>query len=659
MKKLKEKCLGIIAVSLNFLLILSVMAYTGGNKFALTASAAEESDKTTIDGLGTGSIGNPSTSGGGWSYVYYGNYNGSPVKYRVLDNDSSDFGGNTMLLDCDKMFQSYVFDEDGDSWSNSDLKDWLNGSDFLYDEDVFTELERGAIASSYKDSPSSSDGDGFRYKDENDELVNCDFQSLNGEKIFVLDSCETDNSSYGYTSGSYGKNQNGVSAGWWLRSTYSVSDNKLAIASQDGREGYDSLDGRHGISPAMNIELSSIISTSFISGSEYKLTIKDSNLGITADTITIEDGVVTVPYTITGSHADAANQVSVLIMDSQYQAGRSVTSGFTYAKLSVDSWGTSGTGTFTLPSQYLEKTCGSDYYVYILAEDVNSGKATDYASSPVAIQVPANTSSSSSSPRRNAPPRSNPNNNGAPTDPADPTNTADPTNNGNPTNSGNPSDPANSGVPSTTPGNSNTNNSNTNNSNTNNSNTNTSSSSSSRSSSSFSSRSSSSDSDSSNSAVTKVEEPVIVADFDYELRRKIEAAIKLGGEQTVTWNKGTALPYDIMKRLEDHPEITLIFSYTYGNVDYVVTIKGPKAYVTIPWYGPLYLYEHYGKTATPVVVCSATTCTEIPEVRTYTVVPGDYLTKIANELGVTVKYLAKKNHIKNWNLIYNGQLLEY
>ncbi len=56
-------------------------------------------------------------------------------------------------------------------------------------------------------------------------------------------------------------------------------------------------------------------------------------------------------------------------------------------KLSVASWGRSGTGTFTLPDAYANKTCGKDYYIYILAENVNDGTATDYASVPVSITI--------------------------------------------------------------------------------------------------------------------------------------------------------------------------------------------------------------------------------------------------------------------------------
>ena len=75
----------------------------------------------------------------------------------------------------------------------------------------------------------------------------------------------------------------------------------------------------------------------------------------------------------------------------------------------------------------------------------------------------------------------------------------------------------------------------------------------------------------------------------------INIAIELGGERTVYWNKGDSLPFDIMKKLENNPQITLIFEYTYEDVDYRVKLSGKDivADPKIRWYGPLYLYGVY------------------------------------------------------------------
>lgn len=47
------------------------------------------------------------------------------------------------------------------------------------------------------------------------------------------------------------------------------------------------------------------------------------------------------------------------------------------------------TGIFTLPAELADKTCGTDYYAYIIAEDVNGATESDYASAPVQITIPS------------------------------------------------------------------------------------------------------------------------------------------------------------------------------------------------------------------------------------------------------------------------------
>ena len=146
--------------------------------------------------------------------------------------------------------------------------------------------------------------------------------------------------------------------------------------------------------------------------------------------------------------------------------------------------------------------------------------------------------------------------------------------------------------------------------------------------------------------------------YDYldELRAKLAVAISLGGEQTVLWDKGTALPYDIMKMLQDNPKITLVFSYTYQNVDFEVTLSGKnvKAYTTIPWYGPLYLYKYYGGRGAVKNASKVNTAN-----RTYTVVGGDTLTGIAIKLNTSVKSLVSLNNIKDPDKLKIGQVLRY
>ena len=90
----------------------------------ILAQAETTSTKKTIAGLGTSVIADPTaptSDEAAWtgSYVYYGNYDADgdgtaePVKYRVLDASTTEFGGTTMLLDCDSILYETEFHKDG------------------------------------------------------------------------------------------------------------------------------------------------------------------------------------------------------------------------------------------------------------------------------------------------------------------------------------------------------------------------------------------------------------------------------------------------------------------------------------------------------------------------------------------------------------------
>ncbi len=153
----------------------------------------------------------------------------------------------------------------------------------------------------------------------------------------------------------------------------------------------------HGVSPAFNVSLNSVLFSSYIPssvavgepGAEYKLTLLDNDIsvGVTQDKIVSRNGnAVTVPYTITNSSATSEpTHVGLLLMDSEWSAGTSSTDGFAFMKVPVDG---TGNAAFTMPDEYAEKICGTNYYAYLIALDENGEKETDYASTPVSITVP-------------------------------------------------------------------------------------------------------------------------------------------------------------------------------------------------------------------------------------------------------------------------------
>lgn len=141
----------------------------------VTALAAGGSAPTAVKsvGLGTSMLPNPEgpkdvdTAWEG-SYVYYGIYKGEPIKSRMLSKCTTDFGGETMLPDCDTaLWEGSKGDNpDGNKgifgstnvWADSDIRAYLNGT-FL--TKCFSWQEQAGIAPSTKTAPGASDGRGF------------------------------------------------------------------------------------------------------------------------------------------------------------------------------------------------------------------------------------------------------------------------------------------------------------------------------------------------------------------------------------------------------------------------------------------------------------------------------------------------------------------
>jgi len=111
----------------------------------------------------------------------------------------------------------------------------------------------------------------------------------------------------------------------------------------------------------------------------------------------------------------------------------------------------------------------------------------------------------------------------------------------------------------------------------------------------------------------------------------------------------TSLSLSVMKELQKNPNVNLDMTYTYKGIAFHVVIPAGTAVFdeSIPWYGPLWLYAHYGQgTLTKVAGNSSNVCL---------VQSGDTLRKIAAKYGMTLDELIKKNpQIKNIDKISVG-----
>ena len=251
----------------------------------------EDATKKSI-GLGTSIIANPTiptSTTDAWkgSYVYFGTYNGSPIKYRVLDSDTTIFSNdnttNTMLLDCDSLLFESKFDDSSNEWANSYLKRYLNsekGEGYDYSSEgflttAFTSSEQSAIASSTKivDSSDGNEEIGRYFK----------WSTLNDDKIFLLDAKEACNTSYGYSKvgGAINRKKTGNNndtTSWWLRSAVIPVTNAIGIVSDEFLAFENSVPSKKVyVSPDLNVNLSSILLSSATGVGKTSAITKDSN----------------------------------------------------------------------------------------------------------------------------------------------------------------------------------------------------------------------------------------------------------------------------------------------------------------------------------------------------------------------------------------------
>ncbi len=352
-------------------------------EFSSVGLNANAEDEKTITGLGTGAITDPvapASTSDAWrgSYVYYGKYDDQPVKYRVLDKDSTKYGveGGSVFLDCDSCIATTGF-LGSCSWEEAyqksiyaaKVKAWLNSVAFYESTEVFDVIEKNAIAS----------------------------------KILLLEADDVTRPDYGY-SDSVSEGDNRIKTGndrWILGTEKESYSNNFSCFSYyyyvaeivtPALAVFQSSSFDVGISPAFNLKRPSILFSSLVSGTsgqpgaEYKLTLIDSDISIAPESAVKADAKIVIPYKIT-STGTTPNRVSVVVTDGTWTDKGWSTGAqlLQYAKLDMDSFSMEGSGSFVPDSSKLIGKWGTDYHVYLVAEDVNGKYESDYASAPVEV----------------------------------------------------------------------------------------------------------------------------------------------------------------------------------------------------------------------------------------------------------------------------------
>jgi len=343
--------------------------------------------------LGTsGILGYDTAKGGtGYDYIYMGSYNSSPVKWRVLDDqtnfDSNGDGTNEtglFLLSEDLLGSGGRGDVyfDGTSpysnaWQGSDAQAWCN----TFESSNLDSLELAAILATTKSD------DAFTSSTHNVSFA-ASTNILNSDQVFFLSAEEAVNSEYGFTDDAARIAKYGNSAStWWLRSPYADFTSSTGLVDGYGRV----YDGGVGLGwaarPAFNLNLNSVLFTSAAvggkpdgglttiseySGNEWKLTLKDSsrsNFAVTSAAVTAYTNGSTVEISYTGAKTGANEYISALLVDDN---GNPTYYGRSNAPLTE----TDGTAQLSVPAGFAE----GNYMLKVFNEQYNGNYKTDYAS---------------------------------------------------------------------------------------------------------------------------------------------------------------------------------------------------------------------------------------------------------------------------------------
>ena len=191
----KVKLQRIMMAFLISVMILVTLPKAMGESVASIAPGEKNPDNTWLGTAGLSDPDRPADKDTPWSgnYVYFGTYDGSPIKFRVLAKDSTSYtSGKTLFLDSDVSLFEECFDDAepySNSWNGSTLQETLNGT-FL---DGFSAHEQTAIAT-------STGNGGIVYEPGSMETGACGAPVSINDKVFLLDPAEVRNEAYGYSS---------------------------------------------------------------------------------------------------------------------------------------------------------------------------------------------------------------------------------------------------------------------------------------------------------------------------------------------------------------------------------------------------------------------------------------------------------------------------
>lgn len=316
-----------------------------------------------------------------YDYIYYGTWNNSPIMWRVLDGETNTGATGLFILSEYLLQDGLQFSSDSNAWQGSDAQAWrmdfagISGNSVT---DAFTSVELNATLATTKSDDSYS-------------MFSASDNILNGDKAFFLSAEEGYNANYGFTDMTARiAYLEGNAKNYWLRSpcdtdAVGVTDAVGGLRSVGFADYFSVTYYALAVRPAFNLDTSKVIFTSAAnnsghnssfsapvnySGSEWKLTLADSNSFATNASINSTDVLcgetLTISHTKLSSLSTSYTNVTAVLTDS---SGNLIYYG------SINSDKSATNSTVTIPT---DLTSGI-YTLSIYGEDWNSAYSTDYA----------------------------------------------------------------------------------------------------------------------------------------------------------------------------------------------------------------------------------------------------------------------------------------
>lgn len=384
-------------------LLLALVLCIGLLPMAANAAVEQPAIQSTLwDNSGSANGAKTYSPEDGYHYVYFGQWKGKPIKWRVLAYPEPTYDGTGgFLLMADEIVDVVQFGRSYTDyrWIGSQAREWC---DATFYNGAFSDLERARIAA----AATSDRGADFRSEAMPgtpttvtsgpwyQEYINI----LNGDHIFFPSWLDLFNTAYGfapdYTSLSAARQTRKVAlydygntkvGSYWLRSYADDGDNKYAgMISEEGAYAQHTPDAPSGARPMLylNTARNKIFFASAAAGGKSAegmdsgLTAVPS-LAVNEWKLTLEDDSRDSSFKITGKYSSGdylyLDYVGAQTGENEYISGHISDRGLThYGRLAKV---TDGSGTVKIA-----KSSIPDGFLYVYNEQYNGDYRTDYAS---------------------------------------------------------------------------------------------------------------------------------------------------------------------------------------------------------------------------------------------------------------------------------------